>query len=238
MAGLDPAIHELKRRPQGRFFLFIAPLHPLRDFYLCATRSRDDLFHGASMLAEGNSHPVPANRTDDHPVWGVYDKLRTACLNVKYFSRRLQFFERLNFTIEFIIAATAPTSAITGLWFWKTDFGQVGWKYLAVVAAAAAVSKPLLNLTKRIKEYESILSGYRTLEYDLRQIRTLVEQKRKYDKALQNDFLKAVERERALVAKNPETREATRLKRKCEEEVLRAFPVQQFYIPKEENHGE
>jgi len=40
---------------------------------------------------------------------------------------------------------------------------------LAVIAAVAAVAKPLLNLAKRIKEYEGVLSGYRMLEYDLRE---------------------------------------------------------------------
>ena len=143
----------------------------------------------------------------DHPVWSVYDKMRTACLNVKYYSRRLQAIERLNFGIEFVLAATAPTSAIAALWFWNTEYGQTVWKYFAVIAAIAAVSKPLLNLTKRIKEYESILSGYRTLEYDLREIRSLVEQKKKYDQPLQLEFKKALQREKSLIAKNPETRE-------------------------------
>jgi hypothetical protein len=127
---------------------------------------------------------------EDHPVWSVYDKLRSACLNVKYYSRRLQSLERWNFGLEFLIGATAPSSAIAALWFWNTEYGQPAWRYLAVIAAIAAVAKPLLNLTKRIKEYESILSGYRTLEYDLREISTLIEQKKKYDHALQTEFKK------------------------------------------------
>lgn len=170
---------------------------------------------------------------EDHPVWSVYDKMRTACLNVKYYSRRLQSVERLNFATEFVLAATAPTSAIAGLWFWNTEAGQIIWKSLAVVAAFAAVSKPLLNLTKRIKEYESILSGYRTLEYDLREIRSLIEQKKKYDQPLQLEFKKALQREKSLVAKNPETRENSRIKKECEEEVLLEFPPEKFFVPDE-----
>lgn len=173
-------------------------------------------------------------RRQGHPVWSVYDKLRTACLNVKYYSRRLQAIERLNFCIEFVLAATAPTSAIAALWFWNTDYGQVVWKYFAVIAAITAVSKPLLNLTKRTKEYESILSGYRTLEYDLREIQSLIEQKRKYDQPLQLEFKKALQREKALIAKSPETRECARVKRKCEAEVLRQFPLDSFFVPEEE----
>lgn len=173
-------------------------------------------------------------RREDHPVWSVYDKLRSACLNVKYYSRRLQTLERLNFGLEFLIGATAPSSAVAALWFWNTEYGQTAWKYLAIIAAVAAVCKPLLNLTRRIKEYESILSGYRTLEYDLREIRTLIEQKKKYDHALQIEFKKAVQREKTLIAKNPETRECARIKRKCEEEVRQHFPPKNFFVPEEE----
>jgi hypothetical protein len=171
---------------------------------------------------------------EDHPVWSVYDKLRTACLNVKYYSRRLQTVERWNLALEFLLGATAPSSAIAALWFWNTEYGQAIWKYLAVVAAVAAVAKPLLNLTRRIKEYESVLSGYRTFEYDLREIRALVEQKKKYDHALQIEFKKALQREKALIARNPETRECSRVKRKCEYEVRQQFPPERFFIPDED----
>jgi hypothetical protein len=88
---------------------------------------------------------------EDHPVWTVYDKLRTACLNVKYYSRRLRSLERWNFALEFLLSATAPSSAIAALFFWNTEYGQTAWKYLAIVAAITAVAKPLLNLAKRIK---------------------------------------------------------------------------------------
>src|SRR5260370_10214406 len=113
----------------------------------------------------------------DNPVWTVYDKLRTARLNVKYYSRRLQFFERLNLSMESVLMATAPSSAVAGLWFWNTEWGTYAWQYLGAVAAIVAVAKPLLGLTKRVKDYEGILSGYRTLEYDLMEIRSLIEQK-------------------------------------------------------------
>jgi hypothetical protein len=172
-------------------------------------------------------------KREDHSVWSVYDKLRTACLNVKYYSRRLRSLERLNFIIELVLAATAPSSAIAALWFWNSDYGQIAWRYLAAVAAFVAVVKPLLGLTKRIKAYEGILSGYRTLEYDLREIRSLVEQKNKYDQSLQADFRKALQREKALVAQNPETTECARVKRKCEQEVRDQFPPEAFYVPEE-----
>lgn len=135
--------------------------------------------------------------------------------------------------MELILLALAPTSAIAGLWFWQDEQGRFVWKYLGVLVAILAVVKPLLNLTKRIRDYEAVLSGYRTLEYDLREIRTLIEQRSKYDAGLREEFQKAIQREKALVAKTPETREVAKVKSRCEEEVRREFPENRFFIPEE-----
>jgi len=170
---------------------------------------------------------------ETHPVWTVYDKLRTSRLNTKYYGRRLAQFETYNFCLELVLAVTAPTSAIAGLWFWNTDAGKIAWQYLGVIAALAAVVKPLLGLTKRIKAYESVLSGYRMLEYDLREIKDLVEQKQKYDGPLQAEFKKALQREKQLVGKNPESHENRQVLRECELEVRSELPGQSFFVPEE-----
>lgn len=170
---------------------------------------------------------------ESHPVWAVYDKLRTARLNVKYYSRRLQFFERLNFWFELVLLASAPSSAVAGLWFWNKPAGELVWQYFGVVAAIVALTKPLLMLPKKIKEFESILSGYRVLEYDLMEIKVLVEQSQKYDASLQSEFKKAMSREKALIGKTPETRENTQIKNLCEFEVLKELPAESFFVPEE-----
>lgn len=170
---------------------------------------------------------------ENHPVWGVYDKLRTARLNVKYYSRRLESLERTNFWLELIMLASAPTSAIAGLWFWNEPLGRVAWQYLGVLAAFAAVLKPLLALTRKIKDSESVLAGYRMLEYDLMELKVLIEQKRNYDSALQSEFKKALQREKTLVGKTPETRERLKVKQECETEVLQELPSASFFVPED-----
>ena len=170
---------------------------------------------------------------ENHPVWAVYDKLRTVRLNVKYYSRRLETIERMNFGMELVLLASAPTSAIAGLWFWDAPFGKVAWQSLGVVAAIVALLKPLLTLPKKIKEFESVLAGYRTLEYDLMEIKVLVEQKQKYDAGLQSEFKKALQREKALVGKTPETRERVKVKQLCETEVLQELPKEIFFVPED-----
>ena len=170
---------------------------------------------------------------EDHPVWTVYDRLRSARLSAKYYGRRLQSYERQNFALELILLASAPTSAIAGLWFWKQDIGQTVWQWMGVIAAIAAVLKPLLGLTKKIKEFEGMFVGYRTLEYDLMEIRTSVEQKKKFDAALQADLKKAIQRERALISKVPEPTENKAVRQICQSEVLRELPPEAFYVPEE-----
>ena len=96
---------------------------------------------------------------EKHPVWTVYDRLRTARLNCKYYGRRLQQHERLEFYLQLLLLTTAPSSAVAGLWFWAVPAGQLIWQYTGVAAAMVAVVKPLLGLTKKIKDYEAILSG-------------------------------------------------------------------------------
>jgi hypothetical protein len=176
------------------------------------------------------------SRDNSNPVWTVYNKLRTARLNVKYYCRRLETAERTNFTIELLLLITAPTSAIAGLWFWNTDYGRITWKCLGIAAAVAALLKPLLALTKKIKDFESVVAGYRTLEYDLREIQDLIVQRGKYDASLQGDFKKALQREKALVGRTPETRENSAVKAECEAEVRRELPDDSFFVP-EKSHA-
>jgi hypothetical protein len=170
---------------------------------------------------------------DNHPVWTLYDKLRTARLNVKYYGCRLHAVETQNFWLEALLLAAAPSSAVAGLAFFNTQYGHIVWQFMGIAAAFAAVIKPLLALTKRIKEYEGVLTGYRTLEYDLMELKSLVEQKRRYDQAMQTEFEKAIQREKALVSKNPESQESKRIKRKCEAEVHQELPPESFFIPED-----
>jgi hypothetical protein len=170
---------------------------------------------------------------DEHPVWTAYDRLRSVRLSVKYYGRRLQYVERFNFWLELCVLVATPTSVVAGLWFWKLEVGQTVWQWLGAIAAVAAVVKQLLGLTKRIKEYESVLAGYRVLEYDLRELKDNIERKRKFDPALQSELRRIIQREKALAGKSPEPIEHKKTKRICEEEVNEEFPVDRFFIPEE-----
>ncbi len=168
----------------------------------------------------------------NHPVWTVYDKLRTARLNVKYYSHKLQTLNRWNLFIDLVLAATTSTSAIAALWFWNLEIGKIIWQYIGVISAFMAVSKPILKLADRIKDTQNIVSSYRGLEYDLREIKALIEQKQIYDNTEKAAFIKAMQREKELVEKTPANGENRKVKADCERDVRREFPKESFFVPK------
>ena len=89
-----------------------------------------------------------------HPVWDVYNELRTARLNIKYYTVRVEETRRLNRVLEIILAVAAPGSAVAMLFIRETSIGKIIWGPLAVVAAFVAVVKPFLKLDERLQQYE------------------------------------------------------------------------------------
>jgi hypothetical protein len=168
---------------------------------------------------------------DHHPVWVVYDLYKTARLNVKYYAARLNSIERQNFLIELVIAIAAPTSAVTGIWLLKTDVGQELWKYLAGIAAIAAILNPLLKLSVKIKNMEQCLSGYRALEYDVEQIINKIKTDRTYSKSCKNMLDEAQKKKKVLVCNPPENKQDQKLIERLYNEVNNESPVGSFYLP-------
>lgn len=139
-----------------------------------------------------------------HPVWNVYDTYRETRLWVIYYSERLNWFKKINSSIEIILAITTSSSAVAVLWFWNTPIGQDLWKYVVIVSAILAVIKPVIKLTERVQQYEEVLSGYRGLENDLKIIVIQINQSKKYGTIHQNKLLEALTRQGDLVNKSPE----------------------------------
>lgn len=168
---------------------------------------------------------------EHHPVWVVYDLYKTARLNVKYYAARLNSIERQNLFIELVIAIAAPTSAVTGIWLLKTDAGQELWKYVAGVAAFAAVLKPFLKLPAKIKLMEQCLAGYRALEYDVEQIVNKIKTERVYSKPCRGMLDEAQRKKKVLVCNPPENNQDQKLIERLYTEVNKEFPFEAFYVP-------
>jgi len=168
----------------------------------------------------------------NHPVWDVYDTLRTARLNAKYYSYRVSSLERINFWTELFLAATVTGSAIAGLTFWSTDSGKPIWQSLLVVSAVLAIAKPLLRLADRIQKLQELVGEYRSAEYELKKIEVAIRQERAFGSELQKLFALALDR-LGVLAKKPEGeyRISNALRGRCQEEVQRELPSTIFFVP-------
>ncbi|MFJ7141038.1 hypothetical protein BK669_15310 [Pseudomonas fluorescens] len=169
---------------------------------------------------------------EEHPVWDVYDLLRTARLNEKYYGCRLERFELINTSCEIIIAVTATSSAVASLPLWGDGVGAQLWKYLIFLSAVISVIKPFLQLTKKIRAYEELYSGYRMLFFDLKTLRVDINQAQQFSKVHQARFNRIKERQRQLVGNSPERTENEKLKKACISSVLLEMPTESFYVPR------
>lgn len=170
---------------------------------------------------------------ENHPVWAVYDMLRTTRLNIMYYGRRLQFFERWNLSMELILAFFAPTSAIAGLWFWNTANGKQIWLFCGILSAFVSTIKPIAGFSKRIKVYEGVLSGYRLQEHDLKALKHSIEQRQKFDSSHQSDFKRIFDREKPLISQNIESVPDERVRKECQNRVDQELPSSSFFIPED-----
>ncbi len=168
---------------------------------------------------------------ENHPVWAVYDKLRTARLNVRYYSERLRRLERLDVAIDVALLVAAPTSAVAGLWFFKSDLGKHVWQGLGAVSALLATVRPAFQFRRTFKMYETTIASYQALEYDLESIRHQIEQQGCYDDKLKSEFLRALERQRDIEISSPDKIPNSRLLRTCTNSVLNEMPASIFFVP-------
>lgn len=168
----------------------------------------------------------------DHPVWNVYVSLRTVSLNVKYYTRRIFFFERINLWLELIIAITTST-AIAKFTIWGTATGSFIWSIIGGLAVLLSVLKPLLRFSDRIKKIECVLTKYRLIKQEYQILKIDISEKKCYNQEHQQVFRDLLKKESQLIEVVPENYISNRLRTKCQREVIKEYPVDNFYIPKE-----
>lgn len=168
-----------------------------------------------------------------HPVWDVYDELRTARLNVLYYESQLKTLTRLNTTIEWLLAV-ATSSTVAGSWLWKSEIGGYAWKALGVIAVFLAIGRPILNFTNKIKRKSETLGAYRELDHDFLNLKIKISQNRKYDSTLKKEFQTLLKKKGEIIKKYKDEYVNQKLRSRCSEQVNKELPADNFYIPKEE----
>ena len=170
--------------------------------------------------------------TRDHPVWDVYDTHRSVRLSYKYYCAKLHRAQRANFWIEFVLAATASTSAIAALsTIWETDTGRKVWLAFSVIAAVLAVAKPLLNLNKEMRRLSRKISTYRSLDFDFRELARAIKKAGSYNPRLEARFEALVKKVKKLDVSDPTASVDKKLVTSCMNEVNREMPPDGLFVP-------
>jgi len=119
-------------------------------------------------------------KKDQHPVWNVYDFLRTIRLNVKYNQHLLDYFSKLSMSFDLSLAIIAPSSSIATFGFWGTDEGKIVWQVLIAITAIIAFIKPFLRLNDKIKYHERLALGYDILYDEIISLKNKISNSQQY----------------------------------------------------------
>jgi hypothetical protein len=182
---------------------------------------------------ETGTLPVVSGMQPDHsqhPVWSVYDELRTARLNVKYLQCELKWLKLFDGWSEIVIAI-ATTSSVGSFWFLQNAVGAQFWKTAGAIAVVLSIIRPILKFGDRIQAKEKLLTSYCVLDHDLNCIRMEIRHRQKYDNSLHKDFLEAMDRKAELVKADAHSQVKISLRLKCEILVLNELPTDSFYVP-------
>jgi hypothetical protein len=170
-------------------------------------------------------------RRKDHPVWGVYDLLRTVRLNELYFERRLHARARINRLVEIIILITAPTSAVAGWSLWNAEEGQAIWKALVSLTGLLAIVKQGLGLTDDIRGLEVISTLYRALRVDLEVLRSRIAQDEAYSGPHRERHDELLELRSEITKSEPKHVPQRDLIADLMQDVNGELPIGGFYVP-------
>lgn len=172
-------------------------------------------------------------RNLSHPVWNIYDLLKTARLNVLYYENKLINTERALITMQIVLAAAVPSSAIAGFKIWDFWLGEYAWEIFASFASFVAFIQPFLGLPKKTKKYSELVDGYKILFYDLKDIKEKIEEDKFYGNSHKKLFKAAKERRKKLEVRETGIKLDEKLRKKYQELVKKELPGKNFYLPPE-----
>lgn len=169
-----------------------------------------------------------------HPVWAVYDLLRTTRLNVKYYTHKLRNAEKQNMIVQIILASAVPSSAIAGFEIWDFGLGKHTWKYFTVFAAIVAFIQPFLGLTEKVKTLSAIIANYTNLLSEVESIKVSIETNKKYSNYDKRKFALLIKKRAKIEALEHVFDVDKKLQKQYRIEVQKQLPSKYFYVPDSE----
>lgn len=168
---------------------------------------------------------------NSHPVWELYDCLKTVRLNVEYYVAKAHRVRKLNRNLDILLAVVVPTSAAAALPIWKTSIGIYVWPTLFGLAAFVAVAKPFLKLADKLQQYESTVARYRMLEGDLMELKAEIVQRQSFRKSIQERFRLVIQALRRAMEAEPIEPIDDTLMESLYEKINEELPADRFYVP-------
>jgi hypothetical protein len=167
---------------------------------------------------------------EHHPIWPLYDEIRTARLNAKVLGLDIRCLASRILWMD-VILSVSTSSSIGGLWFFQSGGGVTIWKVLGAIAIICTALKPVLKYQEEKDVKESLRIGYNLFENQLMQIVREVQTREVYDDALKDDFRRVMSKKNELI----ETARKERVSRKqiieLQDEVDRELPSNSLYLP-------
>lgn len=173
---------------------------------------------------------MAASVVSNHPVWDLYDEMRTARLNIKCIQWELLRFRRLQRIFDVAIAISS-TSSIGGFWFMQNFVGGYIWKIVGALSVVFTALKPVLKLTEKVRRSQELLTSYKILDHDLHVIQIEVRHRQRYDVESHKELMKVLKRKAEIVKKSQDSPVSEKLQRAFEAQVRREMPTESFYIP-------
>jgi hypothetical protein len=161
----------------------------------------------------------------------VYVHYRTARLNVKYYGRLLKRLQLYNLLMELAIAI-GTSGTIASLAIWKRDAGELAITIVAAVATLLAVSKPVLNLARKIERASKLWTEYNNAFNSLRRVVADIKVHRDVRPEMRELFDVVIERLDQLSTEDDPSPDP-KVVRKLEDEVREEIPESELWTPQQ-----
>jgi hypothetical protein len=105
----------------------------------------------------------------------IYELYKLSAINTRYYGWRLARTQRLSMVFEIIIALGATGTGAAGLKALLTtgnlkEFFEEIWIFLAIISAILAITKPIVQLNKRVETYTKLFTGHNAGYFALKDI--------------------------------------------------------------------
>lgn len=162
----------------------------------------------------------------------IYNTYRTALLNRKYYSIKLQRYQRYNSLMEVAIAIGATGNGIVAsLAIWKSIVGQYLWLIIVAVATILSVIKPIIKVSRRVEVYANLYSGHTSIYCDLKHIVEDIAVSKSIPRQIHEKYKVIRQKAAELELVSEDSGNDRELIRKLQAEVNQEIPPQNLWIP-------